>query len=371
LLIELRGRLKRRKLPKIDYAQGCVDMRMEDLNENYYAMQITFSDDKKTFQAKTNPMSSWDNNTINITRSVFEELNAFIEYDFRFVFEYKEKLKELYEKILSLNINNDETFKLFDEYVKLFRDISSKIEKDLPLLSYTLNTFIDEQQEIENYIKFDFITPMNELWDELDGILLLQRDLYIRFEELANEQLEAEDRNNLPVLDYLGNFNIHLDLSYSDGELKQKYLVSSAEILYSLLTTYYFATKPYISLCNNCNRFFEPKTKKVTLYCDRVTDNGKSCKKVGAVAKFKINIDGDEVLKKYSTEKHRIYMYCTRSKVDEHDFLYDYYNWIDFFEPKIKEYKAGNIPADEIIKLLDEKSKEYIPYSKDKHETDW
>jgi hypothetical protein len=77
------------------------------------------------------------------------------------------------------------------------------------------------------------------------------------------------------------------------------------------------------------------------------------------------------VLKKYSTEKHRIYMYCTRSKVDEHDFLYDYYNWIDFFEPKIKEYKAGNIPADEIIKLLDEKSKEYIPYSKDKHETDW
>ncbi len=245
------------------------------------------------------------------------------------------------------------------------------LEKELPMLSRALNVFIDENQAIDNFAKFDFISPMDELWDELDGILILQRDLYMRFEGLSQEQLNSQDRKNLPVLDDLGSFNVNVELSYSNSELKQIYLVNSAEILYSLLTSYFFASKPNISMCQNCNRFFLPKTKKVTLYCDRVTENGLTCKKEGAVSKYQNSIDVDPVLKKYNSEKHRIYMYCNRSKLDEYDFFDDYYDWLDIFEPKIKEYKAGNISADEVLDLLETESKNFVPYSKDRHNTDW
>ena len=272
---------------------------------------------------------------------------------------------------MNLDIENEEALKLFNEYMNIFTDISAEIEKDLPLLSYALNIFIEEKQSIENYVKFDFISPMDKLWDELDGVLVLQRDLYMRFEELSEEQLKTADRKHLPVLDDLGSFNVKVDLSYDNGELKQIYLVNSAEILYSLLTSYFFASNPNISLCQNCNRFFVPKTKKVTLYCDRITENGTTCKKEGAVSKYQNSIDEDPVLKKYNSEKHRIYMYCDRSKLDEYDFFDDYYDWLDIFEPKIKEYKQGEISVEEILKLLENESKNFIPYSKDKHDTDW
>lgn len=346
-------------------------MRWSDFDNSYFAIHISFSDDMKTFCAYNNPTSSFDKDMLNITDSVFDELNKFIEFDFRFVFEYRKELKSIYKKILDFDIDNEDALKLFGEYMNIFSDISAEIEKELPLLSRALNIFIDEKQSIENFIKFDFISPMDELWDELDGILVLQRDLYMRFEELSQEQLNAEDRKHLPVLDELGNFNINVDLSYDSGELKQIYLVDSAEILYSLLTSYFFASKPNISLCQNCNRFFEPKTKKVTLYCDRVTENGLTCKKVGAVSKYQNSIEEDPVLKKYNSEKHRIYMYCNRSKLDEYDFFDDYYDWIDIFEPRIKEYKAGKISANEVLALLETESKNFIPYSKDRHETDW
>lgn len=62
---------------------------------------------------------------------------------------------------------------------------------------------------------------MDELWDELEGLLLQQRDLHMRLEELSQEQLNSLDRRYLPVLEDLGNFNINIELSYSNGELKQ------------------------------------------------------------------------------------------------------------------------------------------------------
>ncbi len=346
-------------------------MRWSDFDESYFAIHINFSDDKKTFKAYTNPLSSVDTDILNISDSAFDELNRFIEFDFRFVLEYRKELKSIYDEILNFDIDNSKALELFNKYINVFRNISKEVEKELPMLSRALNVFIDENQKIDNFVKFDFISPMDELWDELDGILILQRDLYMRFEELSQEQLIAEDRKHLPVLDELGSFNINVDLSYDNGELKQIYLVDSAEIFYSLLTSYFFASKPNISLCQNCNHFFLPKTKKVTLYCDRVTENGLTCKKVGAVSKYQNSIDGDPVLKKYNSEKHRIYMYCNRSKLDEYDFFDDYYDWLDIFEPKIKEYKQGKISADEILNLLENESKNFVPYSKDKYNTDW
>ena len=172
-------------------------MRMEDLNENYLALQVTFSSDNKTFYAKSNPMLSTDTNMIDVEDSVFNELNRFIEYDFRFVFEYKKELQKIYDDIL--NQNNDTALKLFNDYINIFREIVDKVNCDLPLLVYSLNTFIDTSYSLNNLMMLDFITPMNELWDELDGIIILQRDLQLLFEDFSEQQLKYTDRKNLPA----------------------------------------------------------------------------------------------------------------------------------------------------------------------------
>lgn len=339
-------------------------MKLENFNEGYFSIYINFSDDKKTFHVITNPMSSSDTNMLDMTGSLFDELNRFVEFDFRFVLEYKKELKSIYERVLNLDISNKEALELFNEYIKLFRGLAAEVKKELPLLYQALITFIEENKAIESFIKFDFVSPMEKLWEELDGILMLQRNLYMRFEELSQLQLNAENRKELPVLDKLTNININVDLSYDNGELHQTYFVNSAEMLYTLFTSYFFASRPNISLCKNCNRFFEPNTKRVTLYCDRVTDSGRTCKKEGALSKHKNNVDGDEVLKKFNAERHRIYMYCTRSKLDQYDFFDDYYDWLDEAEPIVNEYKIGNISSKKAISKLNQLKQSYQSFSK-------
>lgn len=79
-------------------------------------------------------------------------------------------------------------------------------------MATALKIYADANESIDNFVAFDFITPMDAMWDEIEGILILQRDLYMRFEELSELQLKAEDRKNLPILDRLGNFNIETDI---------------------------------------------------------------------------------------------------------------------------------------------------------------
>ena len=61
--------------------------------------------------------------------------------------------------------------------------------------------------------------------------------------------------------------------------------VFSAHSLFGLylleLALYFHQNKQRIARCDYCWRYFIPKTKKATRYCDRVTD-GQSCKQRGA-----------------------------------------------------------------------------------------
>lgn len=346
-------------------------MRFNSGDYSYGSLHVRFSEDKKTFNAYTNPMSSWDKSMLDYTGSIFEELNRFLEFNFRFISEYKKEMKADYEQVLNFNLDNMTALRYYNDYMTLCNGIAEDMREGLPLAAKALNICVTANGSIENYAMFDFVTPMDALWDEIEGLMILQRDLHERFEELSELQLKAENRKELPILDSLGNFNIETEIQYNNGKVEQIYLVDSAELFYSLLTTYYFASKPNIALCRNCNRFFEPKTKKVTLYCDRVTENGSTCKKQGALLKHKANVDNDEVIKKFNAERHRIYTYCRRAKLDEYDFFDDYYNWLDIIEPKMDEYRQGKISKDEMLDLLDTQSKNFIPYSKDKHDTDW
>ncbi len=60
-----------------------------------------------------------------------------------------------------------------------------------------------------------------------------------------------------------------------------------------------------------------------------------------------------------------------RAKLYEYDFFDDYYDWLNIFEPKISDYKQGKISKDEMLALLETESKNLLPYSKDKHDTNW
>ena len=58
--------------------------------------------------------------------------------------------------------------------------------------------------------------------------------------------------------------------------------------------------------CNCCGRYFVPKTKKETLYCDRVIRDGRTCKDIGPFVKRKRAEENDEVLKAYRQNERKL-----------------------------------------------------------------
>ena len=104
----------------------------------------------------------------------------------------------------------------------------------------------------------------------------------------------------------------------------------------------------------------------VTLYCDRTTNEHTTCKQIGARNKHNDKIETDPVLKAYQLEKHRIEMYCLRSKQDKYDFFDDYFDWLNMFEPKIAEYKTGNYDGEKLIEEIKSQTPNFQPYSKGK-----
>lgn len=82
---------------------------------------------------------------------------------------------------------------------------------------------------------------------------------------------------------------------------------------YDYLIFTFYQHEETVCECENCNRLFVPKTKKKTLYCDRVFKDGKTCKEIGPIIKHKMLAENDLVLQTFNKEKNKMYKRMERS----------------------------------------------------------
>ncbi len=201
-------------------------------------------------------------------------------------------------------------------------------------------------------------------YDDLYNLFFLILSDGSQLMELAILQSECEDRYALPNLETIPAFDANIKVDYSDFKTNYCYIINSVTEYINILFYTFVSNNPIISVCQNCDKLFVPKTKKLTLYCDRTANEHTPCKQIGARNKFNDRIEADPVLKAYQLEKHRIEMYCLRSKQDKYDFFDDYYDWLNLFETKIIEYKNGNYDGTKLIEEIKAQTQNFQPYSK-------
>lgn len=211
---------------------------------------------------------------------------------------------------------------------------------------------------------------IEQCYDDLYNLLFLIMYDGSQLMELAIKQNTCEDRYSLPRLETIPTFGANIKVDYSDCKTNYCYIINSVTEYINILFYAFVSNNPIVSVCNNCDRLFVPKTKKLTLYCDRATDEHTTCKQIGAKSKHNDKIETDPVLKAYQLEKHRIEMYCLRSKQDKYDLFDDYFDWLRIFEPKIAEYKTGNYDVEKLIEEIKAQTPNFQPYSKGKNFAD-
>lgn len=102
--------------------------------------------------------------------------------------------------------------------------------------------------------------------------------------------------------------------------------------------------------CANCGRYFLPFSL-VSRYCDRpVEGKGKTCKDLGANAKYNEKVNGDDLMRIYRRLNNTYQMRCSRAPG-----VYlraDYEAWQENAKSILENVKAGKIPVDEFEEMI-------------------
>ena len=253
----------------------------------------------------------------------------------------------------------------FEDFVAEALLLPSMLQKVDPASFFVLGTLLDQALQREDDGSALFLLNAAEellyvLEDPIRIQVCLRNILEMAFDgmERATQQERFEKLCRIyPQVSRLCN-----PASLPDVEPGQR--VFRANSIFGLrmleLALYFQQDKQRIARCDYCWDWFIPKTKKVTRYCDRVTD-GFPCKQRGARFKRNLVEDQDGALKLCNQLRDRMYARLLRwqdAAPDERDKLipmdYEQYEaWSESARLARMEYLKGRLTAAEFLRRID------------------
>ena len=142
--------------------------------------------------------------------------------------------------------------------------------------------------------------------------------------------------------------------------LEVEYLFRSAEQYYIFLLQNYILSKPNIAYCQHCGRLFVPKTRKRTLYCDRIVRDGKTCKQIAPYLTYKKKASTNRLIAEFIRVKGMLVRRVERAIYDKKpsliDLNYDQYRkWLRSATDARDRYLAGTLTEEEAMAII------YVP----------
>lgn len=254
---------------------------------------------------------------------------------------------------LSADIKGDssEDYIKAENFLKLVNNACDVISENDIVLGYLTKSLV------EGTLFFSSEEPLPKQIDyviqNLNHILFISAELdYILTQMSKGETIDYD--NSCKHTRY-NEVNQTFYRSY-DG-IQIGYRVQSVLEYYVLLIHKFIDLSPTVCRCEACNRFFIPKTKKKTLYCDRVLKTGRTCKEVAPALKHKIESMKNEVINVFDKEKNKMYKRLVRtidfnSNTEKSLNYTDYYNWLDKATEARDNYVQGNITKEEALKII-------------------
>ena len=144
------------------------------------------------------------------------------------------------------------------------------------------------------------------------------------------------------------------------GGVSEYVLRDLYELLLAELSLYFQQDRQRIARCENCWRYFVPRTEAESRYCYGEGD-GRPCKQEGAKRMRRFRAETDEALAIYERLRRRLEERANRLELagpDGENHLLpfgrtQYEAWLDGAREAKKEYQAGGISAEEFLRRID------------------
>lgn len=221
------------------------------------------------------------------------------------------------------------------------------------LIRYTL--FMTTYEDLEE--KPDYRTPEGSmklaslLTDSMGPDYVVDRTLYT-ISKKETIELDGEHhflRESSCVAHYL-----------LEDTMEEEYQFRNEEQYYIFLLQQYILTTPNLISCQFCGRYFMPKTRKLTKYCDRITRNSKTCKKVAPGLKKRERDAAHRVTSEFMRIKDMLFHRKDRVDEDKKASVIDltdgeYVQWLADATDARDRYLAGELTEDEAMAII------YVP----------
>ena len=156
---------------------------------------------------------------------------------------------------------------------------------------------------------------------------------------------------------WLAEVPVRQVMNFENG-ITMQYHFRSIIDYYRFLLVHFLDSKPTVSLCECCGHYFIPRTKKTTLYCDRILRDGKTCKQIAPALKHKIAASNKKVIEEFDRAKRRMYKRYERAnlgkqKSSDKDLSYsEYYEWLDKATKARDDFLAEKLSEEEALKII-------------------
>ena len=275
--------------------------------------------------------------------------------------EYRRALQKLQEHSLfepKLNISLEEYEDFIAEAVLLPAVLKTTDPISYQMLGIGLESILQIPDDgSASFLIYNGARILRLLASPLKTQLQLRNIFEVTFDD--TERLTQQERMNRLSVVYPQVVSIMNELGQQfDGHTCM--LHQPGHLLLLELYLYFQQDKQRIARCQYCWEYFIPKTKKETLYCDRISD-GKSCKQWGPKLMRKVGSEVDEALGKYNTLRNRMMARLTRfedaapwdrERLIHMDYV-EYDAWIQMANAARKTYLQGKLTAEQFLRKID------------------
>jgi hypothetical protein len=107
----------------------------------------------------------------------------------------------------------------------------------------------------------------------------------------------------------------------------------------------------FIKKCKNCERFFIPRRRIDTEYCDRIWGAGpRKCSEIGATLRYEKKVSENPILDAHKKAYRRFNSRARTGKMTNAEFL----QWAEAAAQKRDDCLAGNLPLDDFVSWLEQ-----------------
>lgn len=284
------------------------------------------------------------------TVSIKDELLEFAELDFGSYIDGVRELRAISEAV-EYRFGEVDIDK-FDELIKKVNIFLEEISAFPIIQALTLTMLEDHIKPDDQSAMFVYETKAEICYciEELLAFYFALRD--ILFDYSNNIELDFEDRYAYFSKAEFKQINIF------DNGIKTQYHFRSPVQYYHFLLMNFLAEKPNVAQCECCGRYFIPKTKKATKYCDRIIKDGKTCKEIAPKLKHLQSVSKDLVIEIFERTRRKMYKRYERKETFGWELpksltRKEYNAWSKQAIKVRDKYLIGELSAEEALKIIE------------------